>query len=57
MFRDRILQNVHNEDILIRLPQGWKTLDISWISVYNPRDNISYGHALIPPVVAPPCDE
>lgn len=54
--RDNPLTNYKGEDTLIRLPEGTKTFDINWIAVYNERENMSYGHAFIPPLVVPPCD-
>ena len=51
------LREYRNENVQLRLPAGWKTFDISFISVFNEAQRISYGHSLIPPAVVPPCDD
>ena len=54
---DEPLRDYKNEDVLVKLPVGWKTFDIDFVSVFNPADRTSYGHAAIPPVVVPPCED
>lgn len=56
-YPDRSLKNFNNDDVLVRLPNGWKTFDITWIAVFNPKGNVSYGHVLVPPLVVPACEE
>jgi len=56
-FPDRSLKNFNNDNILVKLPNGWKTFDITWIAVFNPKGNVSYGHVLVPPLVVPTCED
>uniref|UniRef100_A0A914XL62 DM13 domain-containing protein n=1 Tax=Plectus sambesii TaxID=2011161 RepID=A0A914XL62_9BILA len=51
------LRGYNGEDVMIRLPAGWKTFDVNFLSIYSERERISFGHVEIPPVVVPPCDE
>jgi len=53
---DTPLRAYRNEDLLIRLPVGWKTFDINFISIFNADERVSYGHSIIPPVIVPPCN-
>ncbi len=41
----------------IQLPSGWKTFDMNFLSVFNEKARVSYGHAIIPPVIVPPCEQ
>lgn len=56
-FREEPLRDYFGEDVMVRLPAGWKTFDVNFLSVYSERDRASFGHVNIPPVVVPPCDE
>ena len=51
------LREYRQEDVMIRLPEGWKTFDITFLSIFNENERVSYGHAIIPPVIVPPCDD
>uniref|UniRef100_A0A915D5Y7 DM13 domain-containing protein n=1 Tax=Ditylenchus dipsaci TaxID=166011 RepID=A0A915D5Y7_9BILA len=51
------LREYNGEDVLLRLPRGYRTFDIDFISVYNTDEQKSFGHVLIPSLLVPPCSE
>lgn len=55
--RDEPLRNYNGEDVLIRLPKGYRTFDVDFISIYNTDEQKSFGHVLIPSLLVPPCSD
>jgi hypothetical protein len=55
--REDPLRSYDREDVLIRLPSGYRTFDIDFISIYNTDEEKSYGHVIIPSLLVPPCAE
>jgi len=49
------LRNYNKQDVLVRLPQGVRTMDITWLAVLSPKGT-SHAHVYIPSSTVPPCD-
>uniref|UniRef100_A0A915IS21 DM13 domain-containing protein n=1 Tax=Romanomermis culicivorax TaxID=13658 RepID=A0A915IS21_ROMCU len=54
---ERSLKNKTGQNVYVKLPKGWKTMDLTWLAVYNPKENVSYGHVAIPKHYALMCEE
>jgi len=57
IYREDPLKNYNGEDVLLRLPKGYRTFDIDFISIYNTDLRKSFGHVIIPSLLVPPCAE
>jgi len=55
--REHPLRVYNGEDVLLRLPKGYRTFDIDFIQIYNTDEKKSYGHVLMPSLLVPPCSE
>ncbi|KAI1731986.1 electron transfer DM13 domain-containing protein [Ditylenchus destructor] len=55
--RNEPLRDYSGEDVLLRLPKGYRTFDIDFISVFNTDEQKSFAHVIIPSLLVPPCAE
>uniref|UniRef100_A0A914HES3 DM13 domain-containing protein n=1 Tax=Globodera rostochiensis TaxID=31243 RepID=A0A914HES3_GLORO len=51
------LRSYKGEDVMLRLPRPYRTFDIDFISIFNVDEQKSFGHAIIPSLLVPPCSD
>ncbi|VDL70392.1 unnamed protein product [Nippostrongylus brasiliensis] len=52
---DEPLEKHSGDDVMIRLPQGVRTFDVDFLSIYNENERKSYGFVVLPSLLVPPC--
>ncbi|VDK69113.1 unnamed protein product [Onchocerca ochengi] len=54
---DQPLRNYKGENVMIRLPKTYRTFDVDFISVFNEKEERSYGYVVTPSLLVPPCND
>ncbi len=51
------MRDYAREDLVLRLPEPYRTFDIDFLSVYDEETGTSFGHVLVPSRLVPPCSK